>query len=74
MISFNPSYIYGESQINYEMGVFDSLNENNDHVIFEQFNPNFYNPQESQEDDENKKIKIYENDKSTSIKNLSKEK
>ena len=55
MISFNPSNIYGESQINYEMGVFDSLNENNDHVIFEQFNPNFYNPQESQEDDENKR-------------------
>ena len=37
------------------MGVFDSLNENNDHVIFEQFNPNFYNQQESQEDDENKR-------------------
>ena len=55
MISFNPSNIYGESQINYEMGVFDSLNENNDHVIFEQFNPNFYNQQESQEDDENKR-------------------
>ena len=55
MISFNPSNIYGETPNNYEMGVFDSLNENNDHVIFEQFNPNFYNQQESQEDDENKR-------------------